>query len=99
MVRKQPGFPTKRTPVRQPRLATGIVGGVLLGLAGIWLGWLLLHQLGGPALPTLPVGSIIPNTAPQMQITPLFSEGFFLGHTDHTPALNQPQALLIVRPL
>ena len=99
MVRKQPGLPTKRTPARQPRLATGIVGGILLGLAGIWLGWLLLHQLGGPALPTLPTGGIIPNTAPQVQITPLVAEGITLGHTDQTPALNKQQALLIASQL
>ena len=99
MVRKQPRFPTKRTPARQPRLATGIVGGILLGLAGIWLVWLLLHQLGGPALPRLPVGGLAPTSAPATQITPLAAKGITLGHTDQTPALNKQQALLIASQL
>src|SRR5438067_870008 len=99
MVRKQPGMPTKKTPVTQPRLASGIIGGILLGLAGIWLGWLLLHQLGGPALPTLPTSSFIPNSAPVTQITPLVAEGITLGHTDQTPTLNKQQALLIASQL
>jgi hypothetical protein len=71
------------------------VGGILLGLAGIWLVWLLLHQLGGPALPSLPVSRLLPASAPAMQITPLAAKGITLGHTDQTPALNKQQALLI----
>ena len=95
MVRKHPGMSTGRTPVRRPRIATGIVGGILLGLAGIWLVWLLLHQLGGPSLPGLPISGLAPTSAPAMQITPLAAEGITLGHTDQTPALNKQQALLI----
>ena len=95
MARKQARMSTERTPGRQPRLATGIVGGILLGLAGIWLVWLLLHQLGGPALPRLPISSLAPTSAPAIQITPLAAEGITLGHTDQTPALNKQQALLI----
>ena len=90
---------TKRTPARQPRLATGIAGGILLGLAGIWLVWLLLHQLGGPALPRLPISGFVPTTAPAMQITPLVAEGITLGHSDQTPTLNKQQALLIASQL
>ena len=95
MAKKQPGISTERTPARQPRLATGIVGGILLGLAGIWLVWLLLHQLGGPSLPRLPISALAPTSAPARQITPLAAEGITLGHTDQTPALNKQQALLI----
>src|SRR2546421_12746252 len=99
MARKQAGMSTERTPGRLPRLATGIVGGILLGLAGIWLVWLLLHQLGGPALPRLPVGGLAPTSAPAMQITPLSAQGITPGHTDQTPALNKQQALLIANQL
>ena len=99
MARKQAGMSTERTPGRLPRLATGIVGGILLGLAGIWLVWLLLHQLGGPALPRLPIAGLVPTSAPAMQITPLAAKGITLGHTDQTPALNKQQALLIASQL
>src|SRR5207244_8364937 len=95
MARKHPGMSTERTPGRQPRLATGIAGGILLGLAGIWLAWLLLHQLGGPALPRLPISGFAPTPAPVTQITPLVAEGITLSHTDQRPALNKQQALLI----
>src|SRR2546429_4843370 len=88
MAGKHPGMSTERTPGRQPRLATGIVGGILLGLAGIWLVWLLLHQLGGPALPRLPIGGIAPASGPATQITPLAAKGITLVHTDQTPGLN-----------
>ncbi len=99
MARKHPGMSTERAPGRQPRLATGIVGGILLGLAGIWLVWLLLHQLGGPTLPRLPIGGLAPASLPAMQITPLAAKGITLGHTDQTPALNKQQALLIASQL
>lgn len=99
MARKHPGMPAERTPARQPRMATGIIGGLLLGLAGIWLVWLLLHQLGGPALPRLPISGLVPTSAPAVQITPLAAEGITLGHTDQTPALNKQQALLIASQL
>jgi len=99
MARKQARMSIERTPGKQPRLATGIVGGILLGLAGIWLVWLLLHQLGGPALPRLPISSLAPTSAPAILITPLAAEGITLGHTDQTPALNKQQALLIASQL
>jgi hypothetical protein len=95
MAKKQPGMSTKRASKTQPRLVSGIVGGILLGLAGIWLGWLLLHQFGGPSLPTLPIVGFAPTAQSNTQIAPLLAEGITLGHSDQTPALNKQQALLI----
>ena len=97
-------YSRKRTRKREPRplshLLSGLVGGVLLGIAVIWLGVLLLQRVGVsvPALP--PISGIGPSSqAPETQITPLVAEGITLGSTNQTPALNQQQALLLASEL
>jgi|SRR5579863_1822816 len=95
--RKRPG---KREPRPLSHLLSGLVGGVLLGIAVIWLGVLLLQHVGVPVpgFPTIAgIGSS--SQVPETQITPLVAEGITLGSTSQTPALNQQQALLLASEL
>src|SRR5258707_4877705 len=95
MARKQPQRLTRarKTPMSRPRLASGVIGGTLVGLCALWFGWLLLHQLGGPALPPLPVIGFLPTPTPNAQFAALTAEGITLGHTDQTPTVSQQQSL------
>lgn len=102
MSRKQLRETARNAPTIQSHVTTGIVGGILLGIGGLWLGWLLLHQFaGGPALPTIPIVGFAPNNtnAPDIQIPPLVAAGITLGHTDSTPTLNSRQVLLLASQL
>ncbi len=90
---------TRKTSTRRPRLASGVVGGVLVGLCAIWLGWLILHQFGGPALPSLPIIGFLSTPTSDSQFAPLAAEGITLGHTDQAPALSQQQAVAIANQL
>ena len=97
--------PVRRTIERDEpkpisRLVSGLVGGVLLGIAIVWIGYLLLQRTGLP-LPKFPTlsGIISSNNAPITQIAPLTAEGITLGQSDQTPALNQQQALLLASQL
>ncbi len=94
-------YSRKRTRERERRplshLLTGLIGGVLLGIAVIWIGLLVLQRVGVPvpAFPT--IGGIAPpfSQAPVTQITPLVAEGITLGSPTQNPGLNQQQALLL----
>ena len=99
MARRESRLSTRRTSRARPRITSGIVGGILLVFAALWIAWLLLHQFGGPALPALPIIGFAPTVQPATQIAPLVAEGITLGHADQTPALNQQQALLIASQL
>jgi len=101
MARKQPQRLTRarKTPMSRPRLASGVIGGILVGLCALWFGWLLLHQLGGPALPPLPVIGFLPTPTSNAQFAALTAEGITLGHTDQTPTVSQQQALQIASQL
>ena len=87
----------KKSRTSQSRLMSGIVGGILLGLAGIWLGWLLIYQHGGPNLSILPIigGIAAPTYPPVTQASLLLAEGITLGQPTQAPALSKQQALLI----
>lgn len=88
----------KREPRPLSRLSSGLIGGVLLGIAVIWIGVLLL-QHAGVTVPSMPgIGSPATQVS-AIQITPLVAEGITLGQTDQTPALNQQQALLLASEL
>ncbi len=103
MARKQPGLPDRATPTTQKsRVTSGIIGGILLGLGGIWLGWLFLHQFGGSylQLPAFPLTGFAPTAQPGIQqIAPLIAEGITLGQPSQTPAINQQQATLLASQL
>jgi hypothetical protein len=101
MARKQPQqlIRVRKTPTPRPRLASGVIGGILVGLCALWLGWLLLHQLGGPALPPLPVIGFLPTPTPDTQLAALTAEGITLGHTDQAPTVSQQQALQLASQL
>jgi hypothetical protein len=100
MARNRPQSPIKSDSTTQWfRLASGVVGAMLLGLAGLWLVWLLLHQFAGSAIPAPPIISAFPINPPVAQITPLVAEGITLGHPGQTPTLSQQQALLIASQL
>lgn len=99
MDRRQPPPRTRRTPslpTRPPITSTsGIVGGILLAVAALWMIWLLVHQLGGSALSIIPIVGFPPVTSPTTQLSPLAAEGITLGHTDVSPTLSKQQALVI----
>ncbi len=80
-------------------MVSGIVGGGLLALGVLWLGWLLLHQLGGPALPGIPILNFAPTTPPNIQSSPLAAVGITLSQSNQTPTVKQQQALLIASQL
>lgn len=97
-------YSRKTTRKRKPRplsqLVSGLIGGILLGIAVLWIGALLLQRAGVPvpAFPTIGgIGSS--SQAPEVQITPLVAEGITLGATNQTPTLNQQQALLLASEL
>lgn len=99
-------YPRKRTRKREPRplsqLVSGLIGGVLLGIAVIWIGVMVLQHAGVavPSFPTIAgIGSSLSAPAPAVQITPLVAEGITLGSTNQTPGLNQQQALLLASEL
>jgi hypothetical protein len=89
----------KRPSTTRSRVTSAIVGGLLLGLSGIWLGWLLLHQFGVVSLPPLPVFSGIPTTQSNLPTAPLTAEGITLGQPNQPPTLSQQQALLMASQL
>lgn len=97
-------YSRKRTRKREPRpltqLVSGLIGGILLGIAVLWIGVLVLQHVGVavPSFPTI-VGFGSSSSAPVVQITPLVAEGITLGATNQTPALNQQQALLLASEL
>jgi hypothetical protein len=99
MPEKQFRGTTKRNEPRPLlRLSSGLVGGILLGIAVIWIGVLLLQRVG-VAVPSIPGIGYPATQGPAIQITPLVAEGITLGQTNQTPALNQQQALLLASEL
>ena len=103
MVKKQPQLSVRSDSTTQWfRVTSGVVGGILLGLAGLWLAWLLLHQFAGNAIPAPPAPPMIgafPTSPTDSQLAPLTAEGIALGHPSQTPALSQQQALLLASQL
>ncbi len=86
----------RKRPRSQSNLTSGIVGGVLLGLSCLWLGWLLLAQHGSALMLSLPA---FPGSSSDTQVAPLLAEGISLSHSDQTPTLSQQQAMLIANQL
>ena len=102
--RRPPTSPRPPVPPTRPAPShriTGIVGGVLLGLGVLWIGWLLVHQLGGPALPlpSFPIGNFGSTPAPNVQSSPLAAIGITVSASNQTTMLNKQQALLIASQL
>lgn len=92
------------TPPKRPapsRRISGIVGGVLLGLGVLWIGWLLVHQLGGPTLPlpTLPIINFGSTPAPNVQSSPLTAAGITVSASNQTTTVSKQQALLLASQL
>jgi hypothetical protein len=93
---KRPARRDSTTP--RFRRVSGVLGAILLALAGIWFAWLLLHQFASAAIPAPPAPSnvgVAPANSPDSQNSPLAAEGITLGHPGTTPGLSQQQALLI----
>src|SRR5438034_8610012 len=100
MAKKQPQLPVRSDSTTQWfRVTSGVVGGMLLGLAGLWLAWLLLHQFVGNTIPAPPIIGAFPTSPTESQIAPLTAEGITLSHPSQTPTLSQQQALLLASQL
>lgn len=89
----------KRRPSFSNR-ASAILGGVLLVVGFLWLGWILLGQHGGtPSFANISLPGVAPTNGSETQIPSLQAEGITLGHSDQTPTLNQQQAVLLASQL
>jgi len=89
----------RRPTTTRSRVTSAIIGGLLLGLSGIWLGWLLLHQFGVVSLPNLPVLNTVPTAQANLPTAPLTAEGITLGQPSQPPVISQQQALLMASQL
>lgn len=99
----------KRRESSQTRVASGIVGGVLLGIAALWLVWLLAASsgVGRPATQsksttgtTRVTGSSQAGEAtPVAQVQPLLAAGIQLGQPSKNATLSKQQALFLANEL
>lgn len=84
----------------QSRQITGIIGGILLGIAVLWIIWRLFHPTAGEvSLPILPIPGLAPTYPAVQQVPPLAAAGVTLGTPAQASTLNQQQALLLARQL
>lgn len=91
----------KRRPTRSNRVSA-ILGGTLLLVGCLWLGWIVFGQHGGTpsfSFTTLPLPGLVPTNPTEPQIPALLAEGITLGHADQTPTLSQPQAMVLANQL
>src|SRR5579884_4450235 len=79
----------------QSRPGSAIAGGILLGIALLWLGRILFFQHGHLSGVTLPGLAPSPTNGPEIQIPQLVAEGITLEQANQTPKLSQQQALFI----
>src|SRR6266581_3875448 len=92
---KRTNMARKKRRRSKSNLGSAIVGGILLSVALLWLGWTLFFQHGHPPDVKLPGFAPSPTTAPEVQIPQLIAEGITLEHADQPPKLSQQQALFI----
>ena len=103
-IRRRPPTPSTTPPTSSAKSApsrkiSGIVGGVLLGLGALWIIWLLVHQFGGPALPTLPIINFGSTPTPSVQSSPLAAAGITVVANNQPTTVSKQQALLIASQL
>lgn len=98
MAKKQGRAANRKAAGKPSRVMSGIIGGILIGLAGVWAIWLLLHQFSTsiPMPPGLPPAQ---NATPVSQISPLAAEGITLASASQSPPIGRQQALLIAQQL
>ncbi len=80
----------------QSKTITGILGGMLLAIGIVWLGWLLFFQhsdSGVQAVLTFSAQALAPTAT--VQGPPLQAVGITLSHTEQKAALSQQQALVL----
>ena len=63
------------------------------------MGYLLVHQFGGPTLPGIPILNFGPTPLPTIQSSPLAAVGITLTQSNQTPTINKQQAILIANQL
>lgn len=81
------------------RRLSGIVGGILLGVGILWVGWLLLAPHGNVTDIPLWPGMQGASTSLNVQTTPLLAEGISLTQDSQTPTISQQQAVLLANQL
>jgi hypothetical protein len=78
---------------------SAILGGALVGVCALCLGWIFLHRPGAARLPALPSFIIAPTSSAGAQIGALTAEGITLGQASQAPGLSQQQAIFIANQL
>lgn len=74
------------------------MGGILLAIGCVWLGWIVLSSYVNThvsSLPTLKIPGFSAVSTPPAQIPALLAAGVVLDKTDQKPTLDQDQALLL----
>jgi hypothetical protein len=82
------------------RSGTAVVGGLLLMIGFLWLGWIFFsHRSPASLSPTQLLPGLIATPTPNLQFAPLHAQGITLRATDQKPALSRQQALEIANRL
>lgn len=96
----------KRREPSQTRVASGIVGGALLGIAALWLAWLLATSIGTGRTGSHPNGatgstgsSQAENAGPVAQVQPLLAAGIQLGQPSKNAVMSKQQAMFFANEL
>lgn len=95
-------MPPRRRHRSRWHMLSIVIGGMLVGVVVIWLGWLLFHPnagVGGSLFPIPGIGQNAPVGPPIVGAGPLLAEGITLDTPLQQPKLNQQQALLIANQL
>ena len=99
MLRRRNSISDTGTASAPSRRLSGIVGGILLGLGVLWIGWLLLAPHASVSDIPLWPGVQTASTPVNVQATPLLAEGISLSVDNQTPAISQQQAVMLANQL
>jgi hypothetical protein len=82
------------------RASTAIVGGLLLMIGFLWLGWIFFSHRSPVSLsPSTLLPGLMATPTPNLQFAPLLAQGITLRATDQKPALSRQQAVEIANRL
>ena len=82
------------------RTSTAFVGGLLLLVGFLWLGWIFFSHHSPVSLsPSTILPGLVATPTPNLQFAPLIAQGITLRGTDQRPALSRQQAVEIANQL